>query len=318
MFQSLTTSLKATLYERTSSPIFSSFIISWLVCNYKIVILFFSSLEPRYKIYEIELAFSKDNMVVPFFDSLYIPYFNAFFLPFVLCLFYTLLLPFIEAKLYKIWLMGQRELINVKSESEGKTTWSQAQIDILRQELQTNKFESLTLLEKNDSEIRKLKNDLDSQKSAEAKNVSQAVEIEIERSKAEIKIRDEEIFKLSNELSLLKAERDDIQLLLDIANETEKAKIQKISKEHFKSLEDLEVRVLTDFINSKSYSLTMSDYMGNFSGIQKIKVEEVISSLMKKQYISHDSSSYSTDHLVLSNSGKKYYEKLMTTLGSTR
>lgn len=114
MFQALTTSMKATLYERTSSPIFSSFIISWLICNFRIVILFFSSLEPRYKIYEIELVISKDILNIPFIDSFDIPYFHMFIIPFTISLLYTLVLPFIETELYKIWLKGQRGLINAK------------------------------------------------------------------------------------------------------------------------------------------------------------------------------------------------------------
>ncbi|MCS6098735.1 ATG16 family protein [Shewanella baltica] len=306
MFQALTTSMKATLYERTSSPIFSSFIISWLICNFRIVILFFSSLEPRYKIYEIELVISKDILNIPFLESFHIPYFHLFFIPLAISLFYTLLLPFIEARLYKVWLKGQRELINAKSESEGKTTWSQAQIDTLRQELQTNKYESLTLLEKNDSEIRRLKGDLESQRIAEEKNTNQALEIEMERYTAIVEGKNRDIDDMKNEFVALNLEFEEakhtIDVLLGELNEF---------KEKSARLDNLEVKVLTDFINSNGYMLSIYDYIGRFNGAQKLQIENMLVSLQESRYIAAKEDSYSNDILVLTNLGKRHYEDLM-------
>ncbi|MCS6128885.1 hypothetical protein G3485_17345 [Shewanella baltica] len=306
MFQALTTSMKATLYERTSSPIFSSFIISWLICNFRIVILFFSSLEPRYKIYEIELVISKDILNIPFLESFHIPYFHLFFIPLAISLFYTLLLPFIEARLYKVWLKGQRELINAKSESEGKTTWSQAQIDTLRQELQTNKYESLTLLEKNDSEIRRLKGDLESQRIAEEKNTNQALEIETDRYTAIVEGKNKDINDMKNDYVALSLEFDEAKHTIDVLLDE-----LKEFKEKSARLDNLEVRVLTDFINSNGYMLSTYDYIGRFNGPQKLQIENMLVSLQESRYIAVKEDSYSNDILVLTNLGKRYYEDLM-------
>lgn len=305
MFQALTTSMKATLYERTSSPIFSSFIISWLICNFRIVILFFSSLEPRYKIYEIELVISKDILNIPFLESLHIPYFHLFFIPLAISLFYTLLLPFIEARLYKVWLKGQRELINAKSESEGKTTWSQAKIDTLRQELQTNKYESLTLLEKNDSEIRRLKSDLDSQRIAEERNINQALEIEMERYTAIIEGKNSDIDAMTHEFNALKSEIEEARHTIDDLLDELKEFREKSAR-----LDDLEVKVLTDIVNSSNYALSKYDYIERFKGPQKIRVENTIASLLKNGFIFIDSDSFQSEYLILSNSGKDYYAQL--------
>ncbi|MGI2045753.1 hypothetical protein [Shewanella oncorhynchi] len=306
MFQALTTSMKATLYERTSSPIFSSFIISWLICNFRIVILFFSSLEPRYKIYEIELVISKDILNIPFLESFHIPYFHLFFIPLAISLFYTLLLPFIEARLYKVWLKGQRELINAKSESEGKTTWSQAQIDTLRQELQTNKYESLTLLEKNDSEIRRLKGDLESQRIAEEKNTNQALEIETDRYTAIVEGKNKDINDMKNDYVALSLEFDEAKHTIDVLLDE-----LKEFKEKSARLDNLEVRVLTDFINSNGYMLSTNDYIGRFNGPQKLQIENMLVSFQESRYIAVKEGSYSNDTLVLTNLGKRYYEDLM-------
>ena len=55
MFEDIYNAIKATLYERVSSPFISSFILSWCVFNYKILFILFSNMETRYKFYEIEV-----------------------------------------------------------------------------------------------------------------------------------------------------------------------------------------------------------------------------------------------------------------------
>lgn len=193
-----------------------------------------------------------------------------------------------------------------KSESEGKTTWSQAQIDNLRQELQTNKYESLTLLEKNDSEIRRLKSDLDSRRIAEERNINQAIELEMERYAAIIENKNSEINSLNGDLEKLKLELDESDHRLNVLS----GELNEF-KEKSARLDNLEVRILTDFINSNGYMLSTNDYIGRFNGPQKLQIENMLVSFQESRYIAVKEGSYSNDTLVLTNLGKRYYEDLM-------
>lgn len=49
-------SIKATLYDRTTSPLFGAFCISWIIWNYELILILFSSMEALEKINFIKLA----------------------------------------------------------------------------------------------------------------------------------------------------------------------------------------------------------------------------------------------------------------------
>lgn len=121
MFDDIANAFRSTFYERISSPFVSSFAISWCIFNYKVIVILFSSLEVRYKFYEIELVYLKSNW--DWFGIQFSP--NCFLYPLLAALFYTLLFPFIEAGLIFVWLHGQRIIKSYKVRIEDITPVTQ-------------------------------------------------------------------------------------------------------------------------------------------------------------------------------------------------
>ncbi|MFB2682296.1 hypothetical protein [Shewanella mangrovisoli] len=135
MFEDISYALKATLYERVSSPFISSFALSWCVFNYKILFILFSDMEVRYKFYEIELLQiqPKNLITIPVFDWQFYP--CTFFYPLLIALFYTLVFPFIETKLFSVWLKGQKAIKSIKVTIEDETPVSQEKYTSLLKQL---------------------------------------------------------------------------------------------------------------------------------------------------------------------------------------
>lgn len=54
-------SIKAHLYDRATSPLFGTFVASWIIWNYKFILILFSSMEPTAKLSYIETALYGSN-----------------------------------------------------------------------------------------------------------------------------------------------------------------------------------------------------------------------------------------------------------------
>ncbi len=91
MINDIKKSIKATLYERTASPFYGAFIISWVVWNWKIIYL---TLFVSEKI----LQQSKLECI----DSHYQNYRKLLFFPLLSALFFTLNMPYMTN-----WIFGQ-------------------------------------------------------------------------------------------------------------------------------------------------------------------------------------------------------------------
>lgn len=116
-------SIKAHLYDRVSSPLVFSFLCSWAVWNYKIIIILLSGADPEKKFTQIEALPAKSYLnhfmtdVPPELYWLCI----GFLGPLVTTLFYLLILPSFEAKALKISLEKSVKLKGIKLEAENAT-----------------------------------------------------------------------------------------------------------------------------------------------------------------------------------------------------
>jgi len=106
--QNIINSFKATLYERTSSPLLGSFIFYWIICNYKLIIILLDSKQTSNNKFEsIEAIYQNDNIAV--YNLFNIPI-NGLLIPLLITLAYILILPFITNFIQKAWVWHQNNL----------------------------------------------------------------------------------------------------------------------------------------------------------------------------------------------------------------
>lgn len=101
MFEQFTNSIKATLYDRVSSPLSSSFLVSWCLWNYKILIVLFSSMEPYQKYSAIDIFISTSLFSTPFYEPLGYLMSNGFVYPLLSALAYIFIYPIPSKYIYK-------------------------------------------------------------------------------------------------------------------------------------------------------------------------------------------------------------------------
>lgn len=149
MFEDISNAIKATLYERVSSPFISSFILSWCIFNYKILFILFSNMEVRYKFYEIEVLQQQPQVLMGIDLPIY-PF--TFIYPFLAAIFYTLMFPFIEVWLTHVWMIGQKKIKSKKIQFEDETPISQEQYAALLKKLRQMDRDYQEDLERKDNE----------------------------------------------------------------------------------------------------------------------------------------------------------------------
>ncbi|MFV0597022.1 hypothetical protein [Shewanella sp.] len=120
MFEQFTNSIKATLYDRVSSPLSSSFIISWCLWNYKILIVLFSSMKPYEKYNTIDILVSTTAFKTTFFEPLGFWLANGFLFPLISAVIYIYVYPYPAKYVYKYWL-GKQNKLKEEKDSIGKT-----------------------------------------------------------------------------------------------------------------------------------------------------------------------------------------------------
>ncbi|NMD53860.1 hypothetical protein HG547_19855 [Shewanella sp. DNRA4] len=174
MFEDISNAIKATLYERVSSPFISSFVLSWCVFNYKILFILFSNMDTRYKFYEIEVLQLQPQKILGFDFSFY-PY--VFLFPFLTAIFYTLVFPFIEIGLTYVWMKGQKLVKSTKVTIEDETPISQEKYTALLKKIRQMDRDYGDDLERKDNEC-KVEMDLAAHKLTQLDNEFKKLESE--------------------------------------------------------------------------------------------------------------------------------------------
>ncbi len=107
LFTEFYASARDLILDRVSSPFIFSFVIAWLISNYKIVMVILTSQTENFVFdYKIQLI---ENYLEPFHGLLY---------PFLGACFYTFLYPFIDQKIAKFTLERKMDIRNDKNEVE--------------------------------------------------------------------------------------------------------------------------------------------------------------------------------------------------------
>jgi len=128
-------SMKAHLYDRVSSPLMFSFLCSWGIWNYRLIIILLSGDSPERKFAQIEVLPAK-SFIAQFFTS---PPSELYWLcigflgPLLTTLFYLLVLPKFEAMALKISLQKSVQLKEIKLDAENDTPLGQEESIQLRE-----------------------------------------------------------------------------------------------------------------------------------------------------------------------------------------
>jgi hypothetical protein len=120
------TNIKAVLYDRLSSPLFGSFILSWSLWNYKFILLITSSMPPTNKFFIIDTYI--------YYDKYHI-FLNGFLYPLLTSSAIIFIYPYPAKYIYEFWLKKQKELLDIKQNIEGTSLLSLEQSINIRKEI---------------------------------------------------------------------------------------------------------------------------------------------------------------------------------------
>ncbi|MCL1072998.1 hypothetical protein [Shewanella dokdonensis] len=157
---------KATLYDKISSPLVSSFCIAWSILNYEVILIIFSSDTVRNKILDIDLHFYKFNHFssVPIIDEgidFNMPLYGQLIVPFLFASFYVLLFPVVEKYFIRRW--NHLRNINEKERilAQNKQPIDEDKAIILKQRYYDLERNKIFELESKDKEILSIKSKYD-------------------------------------------------------------------------------------------------------------------------------------------------------------
>ncbi|MCJ8317927.1 hypothetical protein [Idiomarina sp.] len=153
MLEDLSKSIRADLYERSSSPLLGAFLTSWLLWNWKVVLVIFSSMGVVEKISHIDAVIYSD-----FWLSLIFLIFG----PLSTALLFLYLYPIPAKHVYRHFREQQKSLKEIKVEIEEETPLSKDEHNKLRRRLSEMESAFYEELARKDAEIERLRSLLES------------------------------------------------------------------------------------------------------------------------------------------------------------
>ncbi|WP_133180544.1 hypothetical protein [Shewanella decolorationis] len=242
MLEQISNSIKATLYDRVSSPLSSSFIISWCLWNYKILIVLFSSMKPYEKYNAIDILVSTTVLQTSFYEPLGYWLTNGVAFPFLSALAYIYIYPIPAKIVYRHHLEVQGDLKRKRNEIENNEVLTLDDSLILRQEiLGKDKYYVEVInsknkdIEKNGIELKELLLNLNDVNIKNKELIDKALELD-----KLLKQRDMDLNTLRGKYQLL--ESDNVNFVANIDSLT-----RKLSK--YENNEDLSKHLDVEHIN---------------------------------------------------------------------
>lgn len=212
IIENFATNVKAQLYERIANPLTSTFVISWLLWNYKVVMVLFSSDSLIHK-----FAFIHNSIFITFGDALL----YGFIYPAISTYIYLFLLPSLSLIVYKKWKKDQEALVSSKNEIEKNRLLTQEESDNLRTEIydfkEATKKKYKTLEDEKEAYSRALQNEKDSNKIIEEKYRSDILKLEqvidsFNTEKTDTETNAKSLSELKNEIESLKKDNNFLML----------------------------------------------------------------------------------------------------------
>ncbi|MES9946761.1 MAG: hypothetical protein ABW080_17545 [Candidatus Thiodiazotropha sp.] len=148
MLDELTKSIKANLYERAVSPLFGTFVVSWVIWNYKFLFVLGSSMEVQEKFEYIEYFIYTDALACLLYFLIY---------PLITTTAFIFLYPYPSKYVYEYWHRRQKELKEIKQKIDDETPLTVEESRAIRRELLKLESEYDEEITRKESEINKLK-----------------------------------------------------------------------------------------------------------------------------------------------------------------
>lgn len=152
--------------DRFSSPFIFSFLVSWLIFNYRAVIIIFTNVSEKlsidFKLSLIHQSLISSSFNIPSLENTIL--LNAFIWPFLAACFYTFIYPFADYYITRFTLDRKVNIRNARTAAEGKIIYSQKDVQkIYQQHLRVEK-DLATRLERSETtenQLRAVVNDLE-------------------------------------------------------------------------------------------------------------------------------------------------------------
>jgi len=141
-------SIKAHLYDRATSPLFGTFAVSWVLWNYKFVVIVFSSMEAHEKFYYISAFIYPSTQAFLLSGLLY---------PLLTTLAFIFLYPYPAKFVYSFTRQRQKELKEIKQQIEDETPLTHEESRKLRRDMAALELEYEKELERRGAENQILK-----------------------------------------------------------------------------------------------------------------------------------------------------------------
>ena len=187
MFDDIKKSISAILYERTTSPLFGTFIISWIVCNWKIVYLTFFVSEDKIEINKIDYITTNCNDM---WNLIWFPLISTFVL--------ITIIPVFSNGAYWLSIIYNKWKVEKKKEVELSQQLTLEQSIELRKQIseQENQFEKM--LSNKDLEIRQLKQIIDQNKGLKEETEYEELAKRIKSNNEELSIYKDIVQRIRN------------------------------------------------------------------------------------------------------------------------
>lgn len=162
MIEDVIKSVKASLYERTTSPLFGALGISWVVWNYKIFLVIFSAMPAPDKI-----TYLRESLYAHFWEK-------AIFLavgPLITAALFLFVYPYPAKWVFRFWRKKQKELRDIRNEIEEATLLSLEESRRIRRQI-------IEIQKEYDGQLRKSSEDLErvKQQLVDSQNLSSDLE----------------------------------------------------------------------------------------------------------------------------------------------
>lgn len=148
MLNDLSKSIKAQLYERVSSPLLASFVISWAIWNYRFILVLVSSMSAPEKFVYIDAQIFPTAQQVFFYGSLY---------PLITALVLIFIYPIPAKYVYRYWRKRQRDLKEIQQSIDDETPLTKEEARQIRQEALIASIEYDKVLQSRSAETARLK-----------------------------------------------------------------------------------------------------------------------------------------------------------------
>lgn len=167
MIKDFSDSFKAYLYDRTTSPLFAAFAVSWCVWNYEMILTIFSDWSVDRKIYFIQSTLYPCDPWSPWWLNYLSHSLDLFFYPFVSAVAVLLLYPIPSKWVYIKWKSHQIQMHDKKLELEKTKLVSTEIHEKLRSEYFEMKAKFQSELRAKDEEIESLQESINKLKKDE-------------------------------------------------------------------------------------------------------------------------------------------------------